>query len=63
MGEICGRCANTGRWWRSKTGYMVCMVCTPDVWDALEVLARRQGAGAVAQVKRWRTVCEEKGTG
>ena len=50
--ETC-HCGNDVLWWRSKTGYQVCMRCTPDVFQALEVLARRGRPGLVREVQSW----------
>lgn len=54
MPETCTRCGNSLLWWRSKTGYLVCMVCCRDPLEALEVLARRESPAAVRQVQAWR---------
>ena len=51
--DSCGRCGNSRLWWRSRMGYLVCMVCSKDPLAALEVLARRAGSDAVQQVQRW----------
>jgi len=51
--ETCSRCENTGRWWPSRSGYRVCMVCAPDPCTALETLARRGKPGLVARVQGW----------
>jgi hypothetical protein len=39
--ETCSRCGNDLLWWRSRSGYRVCMRCCPDPLSALETLARR----------------------
>jgi hypothetical protein len=52
--DACSRCGNALLWWRSRTGYRVCMTCTPDPLEALAVLARRAGSDAVQQVQRLR---------
>jgi hypothetical protein len=49
--EICGICGGS-RWWKSRSSYQVCALCHPNVFDALEQLARRR-PGLVEQVKRW----------
>jgi hypothetical protein len=51
--ETCGRCGNSLLWWRSRSGYRVCMVCCRDPFEALEVLARRGPPGTVERVRRW----------
>jgi hypothetical protein len=51
--ETCSRCENTLLWWRSRTGYRVCMVCGPDPFTALEILARRGMPGLVQRVQGW----------
>jgi hypothetical protein len=53
LAETCGVCGNDRFWWRSKSGYQVCMRCARDAFAALELLARRR-PGAVPQVQRWR---------
>jgi hypothetical protein len=50
--EACGVCGNTLFWWRSRSGYLVCMRCCPDPWGALETLGRRVPGGAT-QVHGW----------
>jgi len=52
--ETCGVCGNTLLWWRSKSGYRVCMICARDPMAALEVLARRASPAAVTRVQTWR---------
>jgi hypothetical protein len=52
--ETCGVCGNTGRWWRSRSNYMICMICHPDPCQGLEVLARRGAPGLVKRVQGWR---------
>jgi hypothetical protein len=54
MLDTCGHCGNQRRWWTSRRGYRVCMICAPDPWEALETLARRAGGVAVARVQQWR---------
>ena len=39
--DTCSLCGNDLLWWRSRTGYRVCMRCYPDPLGALEILARR----------------------
>jgi hypothetical protein len=51
--ETCGVCDNQIFWWRSRSGYQVCMVCDRDPFQALETLARRGAAGTVARVRTW----------
>jgi hypothetical protein len=43
--ETCGRCGNELFWWRSRSGYRVCMCCARDPLHALEVLAQRLPGG------------------
>jgi hypothetical protein len=50
--ETC-HCGNNLFWWRSKTGYLVCMRCAPHPYTALEVLARRGKPGLVRVVQSW----------
>jgi len=52
--DTCSRCGNDLLWWRSRSGYRVCMQCSPDPLEALEVLARRGQPGAITQVQGWR---------
>jgi hypothetical protein len=52
--DTCGRCGNSLFWWRSRSGYRVCMHCCPDPLDALEVLARRGMPGLAQEVRAWR---------
>jgi hypothetical protein len=52
--ETCSRCGNDRLWWRSRTGYLVCMVCARDPLDALETLARRASTAVVRRVQTWR---------
>jgi hypothetical protein len=49
--DTCSLC-NRSRFWPSRSGYFVCAICTPDVMEALAVLARRK-IGAVQQVRQW----------
>jgi hypothetical protein len=58
--ETCSRCGNSLLWWRSRSGYRVCMVCCPDPLAALETLARRGAPGLVMQVQRWQLRAEIK---
>jgi hypothetical protein len=51
--ETCSVCGNQRFWWRSRSGYLVCMRCHPDPFDALETLARRGKPGLVQQVQAW----------
>jgi hypothetical protein len=51
--ETC-HCGNRLLWWRSRSGYRVCMTCCPDPLRALEILARRGRPGLVQQVQSWR---------
>jgi uncharacterized Zn finger protein (UPF0148 family) len=51
--DTCSMCGNQLFWWRSKTGYRVCMVCDPDPLAALETLARRGTPGLVRRVQAW----------
>lgn len=52
--DTCGLCGNQLFWWRSRSGYRVCMKCNADPFDALETLARRGQPGLVQQVQLWR---------
>jgi hypothetical protein len=52
--DTCGVCGNDLLWWRSRSGYRVCMVCARDPLEALEVLARRGRPGAIRMVQGWR---------
>jgi hypothetical protein len=58
-GEQCGICGNLLIWWRSKSGYRVCMRCHPQALSALACLGRRVPGGA-ALVERW-IACDGKG--
>jgi hypothetical protein len=51
--DTCSVCGNSLFWWRSRTGYRVCMRCGRDPFEALEVLARRGRPGLVKQVQGW----------
>jgi hypothetical protein len=51
--ETCGLCGNQLFWWRSRSGYQVCMTCHPDPLAALEILARRGKPGLVQHVQAW----------
>jgi hypothetical protein len=51
--ETCGVCDNQVFWWRSRSGYQICMACSPDPWAALEVLARRGKPGLIQHVQAW----------
>jgi hypothetical protein len=53
--DTCGVCGNQLFWWRSRSGYRVCMTCHPDPLAALEILARRGRPGMVQQVQAWRS--------
>jgi hypothetical protein len=50
--EPCPTCGNTLRWWRSRRGRRVCMVCHPDPLEVLGTLrsASTRTAGPVRQV-------------
>jgi hypothetical protein len=48
----CGICEQQGRWWTSRSGDRVCMVCAPDPFAALQTLARRV-PGGVPLVQSW----------
>jgi hypothetical protein len=61
MIETCSRCGNMLWWWRSRTGYLVCMTCCPDPLDALETLARRASPAAVQRVQVWRQAADQEG--
>jgi hypothetical protein len=37
--DTCSRCGNDRLWWRSRSGYLVCLVCARDPLEA-------QGSGA-----------------
>jgi hypothetical protein len=52
--DQCSRCGNLLLWWKSRSGYRVCMNCCRDPLEALEVLARRASLLAVQRVQRWR---------
>jgi hypothetical protein len=51
--DTCSVCGNQLMWWRSRSGYRVCMPCNPDPLAALEILARRGKPGLVQQVQAW----------
>jgi hypothetical protein len=51
--DTCSVCGNQLLWWRSRSGYRVCMTCNPDPVTALETLARRGKPGLVQQVQGW----------
>jgi hypothetical protein len=51
--ETCSLCNNSTRWWKSRSGYLVCAICHPDVLFALETLARRGRPGLVEHVQGW----------
>jgi hypothetical protein len=51
--ETCSVCLNQTRWWRSKTGYQVCAVCSVTPFEALEILARRGPPGLIKTVQGW----------
>jgi hypothetical protein len=53
LGDTCGVCGNQLFWWRSRSGYRVCMACHPDPLAALEILARRGQPGMVQRVQAW----------
>jgi hypothetical protein len=50
---VCGICGTTDRWGKSRSGYLICMICHPDPCQALEIFARRV-PGGVKQVQSWR---------
>jgi hypothetical protein len=41
--DTCSRCGNNLFWWRSRSGYWVCMRCHDDPLGALQILARYGG--------------------
>ena len=53
--ETCSVCGNDLYWWRSRCfDYRVCMRCSADPLQALEVLARRGPPGLIKRVQSWR---------
>jgi hypothetical protein len=58
--ETCSVCGNDRLWWRSRSGYLVCMVCCRDPLAPLAVLARRASTAAVTRVQTWRQAAEER---
>jgi hypothetical protein len=52
--ETCGICGQQGRWWTSRSGDRVRMVCAPDPFAALQTLARRVPGGVPSVQSCWR---------